>query len=128
MKGEVSEWFDSVSRVNNHIDEKWLLAEWSKKQEERNSMFWFLASIESGEWYISLLCYFFFSRFPTAMPPIIPHNLSFANKQLLKVFLCFANRRNQISIAGTAKNRQLMQKLFEYFFRLHKLCIHALIQ
>lgn len=64
---------------------------------------------------------------PCAPAPIIPHNLSFANKQLLKVIRCFA-KNEPISMAGTTEKPSNHAKNARIFFRLHKLCIHALIE
>lgn len=72
-----------------------------------------LASKESGEWYTSLLCYF-----ASAMPSPRLYRIICVSliNNFLKVFLCFANKKKTpISIAGTARNRQLMQKLFGFF-------------
>lgn len=83
-----------------------------RRERKKNSMFWFLAWKESGEWYISLLCYF-----ASAMPSPRLYRIICVSliNNFLKVFLCFGNKKTPISIAGTARKRQLMQKQFGFF-------------
>lgn len=91
---------------------RWKMTLLERRERKKNSMFWFLASEESGEWYISLLCYF-----ASAMPLPRLYRIICVSliNNFLKVFLCSANKKAPISIAGTARKRQLMQKLFGFF-------------
>lgn len=102
-----------------------------RKKLKENLMFWFLAQHERKRRKTRfIVVMLLLSTAGHVFAPIIPHNLNFANKQLLKSFLCSLRfgHKKPITIAGTSNEiRRFMQKLWN-FFRLHKLCIHALIQ
>lgn len=86
-----------------------------RKNVKENSMFWFLAHHERKRRKTrSIVVMLLLSTASNVFAPIIPHNLDFANKQLLKSFLCslfIFGHKKPITIAGTSSEiRRFMQK------------------
>lgn len=85
-----------------------------KNEFGKNQMFWFLAhtskeSREKTNFIVVMLLLFCLHAFA----PIIPHNLSFANKQLFKRFSVFCSNNGskiQWQEQEIKKNRRIMQK------------------